>query len=313
MYMDNPSDFTEHKEYTPLVIACMCRDLKLAEDLIKEGADVNLCPLESTPERKVPPLYYATAAQDAEIVRLLLNSGADVNGNKGRSQYIDIQEPIGASYSIFHIPRPYFTTYSVSCERPLARIPTLVELYLAAGVKLNSTPWGPCLFYGRGKVYMADSLSLCNLRDVPMTPFFKCDAAILLLQHGVDPNLYRLRDVWSQFSLHSGFKMSDGCLSSDAMLKTFLGAGYHITLDDRNDLFMYEKALRHYDINIDEPLSLKQLCRSQIRTQLRTVLNDTTIFPSIEQLPIPSSLKTFLKLHDIIDLNNSSINCSIPH
>ena len=23
MYMDNPSDFTEHKEYTPLVIACM--------------------------------------------------------------------------------------------------------------------------------------------------------------------------------------------------------------------------------------------------------------------------------------------------
>ena len=88
---------------------------------------------------------------------------------------------------------------------------------------------------------MADSLSLCDLRDVPMTPFFKCDAAILLLQHGVDPNLYRLRDVRSQFSLHSGFKMSDGCLSSDAMLKTFLGAGYHITLDDRNDLFMYEK------------------------------------------------------------------------
>ena len=52
-----------------------CRDLKLAEDLIKEGADVNLCPLESTRKRKVPPLYYATAAHDAEIVRLLLNSG----------------------------------------------------------------------------------------------------------------------------------------------------------------------------------------------------------------------------------------------
>ena len=52
-----------------------CRDLKLAEDLIKEGADVNLCSLESKTEKKVPPLYYATAARDAEMVRLLLNSG----------------------------------------------------------------------------------------------------------------------------------------------------------------------------------------------------------------------------------------------
>ena len=77
---------------------------------------------------------------------IFFSTGADVNGNKGRFQYIDIQKPIGASYSIFHMP--YFRTYSVSCERPLARIPTLVELYLAAGVKLNSTPWGPCLFYG---------------------------------------------------------------------------------------------------------------------------------------------------------------------
>ena len=165
----------------------------------------------------------------------------------------------------------------------------------------------------RGKVYEADPHILGTIRHVPMRPYFKCDAAILLLQHGIDPNLYRLRDVWFQFFRHSGFNLSGGCVSSDAMLKTFLGAGYHITLDDRNDLFMYEKELRHYDINIDEPLSLKQLCRSQIRTQLRTVLNDTTIFPSIEQLPIPSLLKTFLKLHDIIDLNNSSINCSIPH
>ena len=166
----------------------------------------------------------------------------------------------------------------------------------------------------RGKVYSLPRGTLTHI-PIPKRPYFKCDAAILLLQHGVDPNLYRLRDVRSQFSLHSGFKMSDGCLSSDAMLKTFLGAGYHITLDDRNDVLRlrYDKGLLHYDINIDEPLSLKQLCRSQIRTQLRTVLNDTTIFPSIEQLPIPSSLKTFLKLHDIIDLNNSSINCSIPH
>ena len=53
------------------------RDLKLAKQLIKEGADVNLCPQENklASEDGVPPLYHATAARDAEIVRLLLNSG----------------------------------------------------------------------------------------------------------------------------------------------------------------------------------------------------------------------------------------------
>ena len=53
------------------------RDLTLVKDLIKEGADVNLCPPanEFASEDGVPPLYYATAGQDGEIVSLLLNAG----------------------------------------------------------------------------------------------------------------------------------------------------------------------------------------------------------------------------------------------
>nr|XP_022301211.1 ankyrin repeat and SOCS box protein 2-like isoform X1 [Crassostrea virginica]XP_022301212.1 ankyrin repeat and SOCS box protein 2-like isoform X1 [Crassostrea virginica]XP_022301213.1 ankyrin repeat and SOCS box protein 2-like isoform X1 [Crassostrea virginica]XP_022301214.1 ankyrin repeat and SOCS box protein 2-like isoform X1 [Crassostrea virginica]XP_022301215.1 ankyrin repeat and SOCS box protein 2-like isoform X1 [Crassostrea virginica] len=296
---------TVHKEYTPLVIACMHRDLKLAKQLIKEGADVNLCPQENkfASEDGVPPLYYATAARDAEIVRLLLNSGANVNGNKGKSQCINLQKPMEELYSIFEIhcrtaPR------CVAGERPSASFPALVELYLAAGAKLNSTRWGPCLFNGRGRVFEANQPTTLNIPG----PYFKCDAAILLLQHGVDPNLYRLKDVWFQFSGHGRFNMRDGCVSFDAMLKTFLGAGYHITTEDRDNGFFKER-LGYYDINVDEPLSLKQLCRSHIRTQLRIVLNDTTIFPSIDELSLPTSLKQFLKLYDIIDLNKASINC----
>ena len=156
----------------------------------------------------------------------------------------------------------------------------------------------------RGKAFSANLLTSEDIQG----PYFKCDAAILLLQHGVDPNLYRLMDVWSQFSDHR----HRSCVSFDVVLKTFLGAGYHLTFDDRNDPFSQIKdRLLHYGIDIDEPLSLKQLCRTHIRNQLRIVLNDTTILPSIEQLPIPSSLKMFLKLHDVIDLNNSSINCRI--
>ena len=52
----------------------------------------------------------------SNVYKYFFSTGADVNGNKGRFQYIDIQKPIGASYSIFHIP--YFRTYSdfVSCD-----------------------------------------------------------------------------------------------------------------------------------------------------------------------------------------------------
>lgn len=55
------------------------RELKLATDLIKLGADVNLQvrprDMQFPSEEGVPPLYFATNVGDAEIVKLLLNSG----------------------------------------------------------------------------------------------------------------------------------------------------------------------------------------------------------------------------------------------
>lgn len=55
------------------------RELKLATELIKLGADVNLQvrprDMQFPSEEGVPPLYFATNVGDAEIVKLLLNSG----------------------------------------------------------------------------------------------------------------------------------------------------------------------------------------------------------------------------------------------
>lgn len=55
------------------------RELKLATDLIKLGADVNLQvrprDMQFPSEEGVPSLYFATNVGDAEIVKLLLNSG----------------------------------------------------------------------------------------------------------------------------------------------------------------------------------------------------------------------------------------------
>lgn len=294
------------KEYTPLVIACMYRDLKLATSLIKLGADVNLCPQENrfASEEGVPPLYYATNARDAEMVKLLFNSGADVNGLKGRPQCLNLQEPVNELYSIFDINRGTYSRSAKSCRRPQASLRDLVELYLEAGAKLNTTRWGPCLFYGRGRVFKANRPTTLNIPG----PYFKCDTAILLLQHGVDPNMYNLSDVWFQFSGHNCFRSNNDCVQFSTLLETFLGAGYHLTSADINNRFIREN-LKRIDVNVEEPVSLKQMCRSAIRERLRKSSKDTTIFPAIDTLHIPSQLKDYLKLRDIIDICSSSIHC----
>lgn len=294
------------KEYTPLVIACMYRDLKLATSLIKLGADVNLCPQENrfASEEGVPPLYYATNARDAEMVKLLFNSGADVNGLKGRQQYLNLQEPVNELYSIFDINQGTYSRSAKSCSRPQASLQVLVELYLEAGAKLNTTRWGPCLFYGRGRVFKANRPTTLNIPG----PYFKCDTAILLLQHGVDPNMYNLSAVWFQFSGHNCFRSNNDCVQFSTLLETFLGAGYHLTSADINNRFIREN-LKRIDVNVEEPVSLKQMCRSAIRQRLRKSSKDTTIFPAIDTIHIPTQLKNYLKLRDIIDICSSSIHC----
>lgn len=295
-----------HKEYTPLVIACMYRDLQLATELIKRGADVNLCPKENrfASEEGVPPLYYATNMRDAEIVKLLFSSGADVNGLKGRQQSLNLQEPTEELYSIFDIMRRTYSRSAENCGRPQASLPVLVELYLEAGAKLNTTRWGPCLFYGRGRVFKANRPTTLSIPG----PFFKCDTAILLLQHGVDPNIYNLSDVWFQFSGHNRFRSNNDCVQFSTLLETFLGAGYYFTSADKNNRFFREE-LRRFGVNVEEPISLKQMCRTAIRERLRKISNDTTIFPAIDTLRIPNQIKNYLKLRDIIDIESSSIHC----
>lgn len=136
---------------------------------------------------------------------------------------------------------------------------------------------------------------------------FQCDTAVLLLQHGVDPNLYNLRDVLLQFSTHRSYTISK-CIELQHLLKTFLAAGYNFSTADRKDDL--KERLKRYGVQNEEPAMLKQLCRTAIRRRLRIVTEDKTIFPAIDKLDIPQILRGFLKLHDVINLlNKSSINC----
>lgn len=80
---------------------------------------------------------------------VLFITGANVNEYKGRKQFQELIIPEEEKYSIFEMGQtdnfqPIYGPY----DRPKASFRTLVQLYLNAGMKLNTAPWVPCLFYG---------------------------------------------------------------------------------------------------------------------------------------------------------------------
>lgn len=64
----------DHKNRTPLQIACFNGNLQIAKYLIENGADINK---EDFKNRT--PLYLATLIEHSDIVKLLIKNGADVN------------------------------------------------------------------------------------------------------------------------------------------------------------------------------------------------------------------------------------------
>jgi hypothetical protein len=79
---------------------------------------------------------------------IIYSLGADVNGFRGRRHSINLQKPASESYSIIDLH--YSRSMSLDPDPLITDDPltTILDLYLAAGVKLNTTCWGPCLFYG---------------------------------------------------------------------------------------------------------------------------------------------------------------------
>lgn len=136
-------------QYTLFVIAIMCRDLELVRRLLTLGASLNIEHQFEDEKEFVTPLYYATALKDADVVKLLVESGADVEKYRGRKQSTWLKSPEEEKYSIFELERTdVFRPFYGDWGRPTASYLTLVQLYIDAGVKLNSTPWGPCMLYG---------------------------------------------------------------------------------------------------------------------------------------------------------------------
>lgn len=152
--------------------------------------------------------------------------------------------------------------------------------------------------YRRGKeLEFQSGFHIVNVR-------FQCDTAVLLLQHGVDPNLYSLRNVLHQFHVH---KTKSNCIHLKQLLEVFFAAGYNFSTEDLNDNL--KQKMNELRVHNEEPARLKQICRTAIRARLRTVAEDQTIFPAIDALEIPQILINFLKLQDVVNLDKSSFIC----
>ncbi|XP_076106650.1 uncharacterized protein LOC143075192 isoform X3 [Mytilus galloprovincialis] len=305
--------WTKHTDLTALTIACLKNDVKLVKKLIKKGADVNLVARGDKHinyENSAPPIFYAANNCNVDIVKLLIDAGVDINKFQGIPQDINLQKPPDAHAIIYPTCPSRWQDFGftrLSCGPHM--LLKVLEHYLNAGVKLNTTSWGPCLFLGRGKVYEANqptTLEICE-------PWFICTTAIMLLHHGVDPNLYKFRDVLCQQGLHCpSDRPVNYCIEKKTFLATFLAAGYNLTVSDMN---RYEND--HYKSETDYQIvndfgrtqRLKHLARTQIRKHIRSVNEDTSVFPIIDKLTLPTILKDFLKLYDVSPVDLSSIVC----
>ncbi|XP_052072265.1 uncharacterized protein LOC127710450 [Mytilus californianus] len=292
-------------ELTALTIACLKQDVKLVEKLIQKGADVDL--VASVDRLRnyyyCGPIYCAAAnySYDVEIVKLLIDAlrdktkvlGVDITRFQGFRQ-------CGRHGIIGPIPRHF--QYS-SCFFGPEMFLKVLEQYLNAGVKLNTTSWGPCLFLGRGKVNTKVSYP-----SGIYEPWFFCTAAIMLLQHGVDPNLYKIDNVLRQrcklydHIIYRFVRNMYSCIDKQTFITTFLAAGYDLTVSDMN---CFGEDFRKSDIDLKimndfgRPQGLKHLARTIIREHIRSVNMDTSVFPVIDKLKLPTILKDFLKLYDV--------------
>lgn len=144
-------------------------------------------------------------------------------------------------------------------------------------------------------------------------PRYICTAAILLLQHGVDPNFYSFVEMINQHRHHLIVnRHSTNCIDEETFLTTFLSAGYKFTTSDTNDIEnelpslkgTYELAKDHGHVT-----KLKQLCRTNLRNHIRYVNKDTSVFPMIDRLRLPTRMKDYLKLWDVSPVDLTSTVC----
>ncbi|CAG2236181.1 unnamed protein product [Mytilus edulis] len=164
-------------------------------------------------------------------------------------------------------------------------------------------------FTQRGKVYEANRSTTLHISS----PWFICTAAIVLLQHGVDPNLYSFGDILCQLGEHCMFsRQEDYCIDGKIFLATFVSSGYDLTISDmncyENDYFQSETDY-HLLKDFGRPPSLKHLARTQIRKHIRFINMDTSVFPIIDKLKLPTILKDYLKLFDGRPADISPIVC----
>lgn len=144
-------------------------------------------------------------------------------------------------------------------------------------------------------------------------PWFICTMALILLQHGIDPNLYRARDVIRQIIRHNALNIRKGatCVSSSVLFETFLAAGYKFEESELSKCYplLGESRSRELYRKYGAPATLKHLSRSAIRTCILSVNNDTSVFSSIDKLTLPNLIKDYLKLSDVVPLDIDSIIC----
>lgn len=304
----------------PLMVALASNHYKLAERLIRMGAEVNFTQINFTILGLEPhtPLTKACSSGEETLVKLLLESGADPN-----LEPEDNEHDWAPIHYALHYPwrMKYHNTGVVSSliqygadvfqdlhSRNSQEIPIFLASYLGNQKAIA------LLIYEGCDTQLRDFLKFHI--ESPLEVAIKCHQ---------EPTARVLLEVMTFFDqehwLWSYFKHMQHNASSEAVSSQTTEAEFDHTLPEGElemsnieysdfkllDDASFSKFVRNHVI---QPRSLKQICRHAVRMKLRGRILDRNFvrFSSaprmaslVEQLPLPKPLKTYVQYHNILE------------
>lgn len=303
----------DHKQQTPLLLACLHKRQDVAKVLIESGCDVNIGGCNG-----MTPLHRAVHANMESVVDLLCEVGADVNA---RNTYLctPLHEAMRtANENVVRKLLQYGADVNATSKNKMSPFLTAVFYFKIAqrNTYICLEPILELLIKNHAQLGQSDGQWTPLSATVNLENSY---IAMLLILHGckiVAPGKY------SRSLLVEMFTRCDPHL-----VKLFVAAGYQVTQDEveqcskrvptfsRSFLRLTFPGIDHGKGQLEtlqwlkervaRPFSLCELSRTAIRNALNEAGGDTTILTRITQLPLPVSIQQFIALRGSVPQTES--------
>ena len=283
--------------YTSLNLASSLGNLRVVEALLDNRAEVNTPNSDGTTS-----LHLAIEKGNCRVAKTLMTHGADVNARDQNS-----------NESVLHIAVRYCRIDIINAllvrgayiDALTKNRQTTLHVLAEASVHIAKPETADLLLRKGAHLQAADKIN--------RTAFYRAaslgerDLCLMLLAHGADTEVIPKR---SSKNIPAYFFKYDG---DSTYMGALIAGGCNLTaISHEMETFMNRKsAIKNIDLTeaiklvlwiqeqITSPLSLKNLCRRNIREELRSLSEGLSLLYDIRRLPLSDDLKEYLLLKDL--------------